>query len=142
LIPPSPKTAVRATSYVPIAPGVIGKIFAMFPRATARKIRDIMYVVEVLTPTVGKDLRTKKQVNISTPHIRREDVVTAKNALGRTATTLSWWRKVDAKSFIFPESPLWDFSIFNMFLVWPSRNDTIKRIEKNSTTAIPDNFIR
>ena len=34
------------------------------------------------------------------------------------------------------------FSIFNLFLVWPSLKDTIKRIAKKSTTASPDSFIR
>src|SRR5690606_34552595 len=61
---------------------------------------------------------------------------------GRTATTLIWWRKVDAKPFILPESPFWKFSLSSVVLAWLSLKDAIKRIEKKSTTASPDSFIR
>ena len=71
-----------------MAPGVIGKVFAMFPRATARKTRDMLKVEVMSTPAAGKAFKTRKQVKISIPHIRREDATTARKAPGLTATTL------------------------------------------------------
>ena len=83
---------------------------------------------------------------MSIPHIRREVAVTVRNAPGRTATMLIWWRKVDAKSVIFSRRPPGEFFFFDIFdtfpfLVRPSLKETAKRIAKNTITASPDSFI-
>src|SRR5512133_1358467 len=79
------------------------------------------------------------------PQIRIEDATTVRKAPGRTATTLIWWIKVDANSFILlrgsPGEFLKAFSL-SPFLLRLSLKDSANRAAKKRITAIPENLIR